>query len=142
MLYIGIAVLRNREGEVQLGLAIHDGTYCIDFMVEILPSASPQSTATDLSESASGVPTLLRADQINVNLADYITNKIRTYRDNNLAKFMGAGMTNQTAGLSPQLAARLWSDLDIVAFVFNQEADEAHATVDEESAWLARKTVK
>ena len=132
MLYIGIAILRNREGEVQLGLAIHDGTYCIDFMVEILPSASPQSTATDLSESASGVPTPLRADQINVNLADDITNKIRTYRDN----------TNQTAGLSPQLAARLWSDLDIVAFVFNQEADEAHATVDEESAWLARKTVK
>lgn len=83
-------------------------------------------------------------------LADHIMDKIRQYRENNLAKFMGAGMTEQVAKLSPQLPARLWSELDIVAFVFNPGKDEesismrltGYMSVDEDSAWLARKTVK
>lgn len=149
-LYVGIAIVPNRANELQLGLAVHDGTYCIDFMVQALPSFASTAASEASSEPASKPATPLSTGEATPTLADHIVAKIRDYREVNLAKFMGAGMTELVAKLSPHLPARLWSELDIVAFVFNPGKDEesismrqtGYISVDEDSAWLARKTVR
>lgn len=150
MLYVGIAIAPNSDGVLELGLAIHDGTYCIDFMVETLYGTKSTATSAASSEVGSGFSTPLSSGDTIYDLADHIVAKIRDYREKNLAKFMGAGMTQFVTELSPRLPARLWSALDIVAFVFKPGSDEesiskqqtGFISVDEDSAWLARKTVK
>lgn len=74
------------------------------------------------------------------NLTDHIMEKLRLYRQDNLAKFAGAGMTVQSTDLLPELPSLLWSELDIVTFVFKK--DRRNNLPDEDCAWLARETVK
>jgi hypothetical protein len=72
---------------------------------------------------------------------EYLSN----YREKNLSKPMGATLTTQLASLSPHLAVRLWSELDIIPFVLPADAKDKHEPsipLDQEAEHMARRTVK
>jgi len=146
VLYIGIAVTQKPNGKVQYALAQHDGTYCLDYHVGEFPYDSDSDNSNPSSEAGSGAVTPMSMEDVPEELASLIIEKLSTYRTKHLSKPMGAGLTEQVAELSPQLCARLWSELDIVPFVFprnaNSKRDQATMPVDEEADYMARKTVK
>jgi hypothetical protein len=78
-------------------------------------------------------------------LANAFIELLSNYREKNLSKPMGATLTTQLASLSPHLAVRLWTDLDIIPFIFPADAkdkDEPLIPLDQEAERMARKTVK
>jgi alpha,alpha-trehalose phosphorylase (configuration-retaining) len=92
--------------------------------------------------------TMIPPDELAETLARYFVEKIREYAREHYYKFCGVGMTRKCVSLSPQLPAKLWSELDIVPFVFDQAFDyptgllmprRHHVAVDEEADSMARK---
>lgn len=70
---------------------------------------------------------------------------LSNYREENLSKPMGATLTTRLATLSPHLAVRLWTELDIIPFIFPADAkdkEEPSIPLDQEAERMARKTVK
>ncbi|EMC92277.1 glycosyltransferase family 4 protein [Baudoinia panamericana UAMH 10762] len=127
-LWLGLAANYEKDGSVDLGFACHDGTYSIDFAVHNLP----------LPSNADG-----KASAV----AQYLVNEIRRYQKDHQYKFLGAGISQEVVKLSPQLPARLWSDLDIVPIVIPEKEGGSMSTaqaaglegVDELADSLARK---
>lgn len=150
-LYIGIAIAANTAGKNELGLAVHDGTYLTDFMIETLEGvlSNPSSASSSISDKVADkdASELKKAQD---ELAQHIIKRIANYRKSNLAKFIGAGMTNYVTVLCPGLTSLLWAEHDVIPFVFKQIPNEGedsksqtgYRSVDEDSAWLAAKTVR
>lgn len=69
--------------------------------------------------------------------------KVREYQEQHLYKFAGAGVSKAVEDLSPNLAPRLWKELDIVPMVFERGLEtnicEEVRTADEEADSMARK---
>jgi alpha,alpha-trehalose phosphorylase (configuration-retaining) len=128
-LYLGLAARQDEHGQVEVGYAAHDGTYSIDFAVHVFEALDPDSSvAQDMSDE----------------LANHIVSSILGYQQDHLYKFVGAGVTKALVNMSPQLPSRLWSELDIVPMVFEQEPEILGApidvqSVDEEADEMARK---
>jgi alpha,alpha-trehalose phosphorylase (configuration-retaining) len=128
-LYLGLAARQDEHGQVEVGYAAHDGTYSIDFAVHVFETLDPDSSvAQDMSDE----------------LANHIVSSILGYQQDHLYKFVGAGVTKALVNMSPQLPSRLWSELDIVPMVFEQEPEILGApidvkSVDEEADEMARK---
>lgn len=83
-------------------------------------------------------------------LANWIVNKLKSYQQEHLYKYLGAGVSEKVLEYSPQLASRLWQELDIVPLVLEHDVSingkihrNRHATtlVDEEADSMARKAL-
>jgi len=159
-LFLGISVQEGLAGTLDVGFASHDGTYSIDFAVEVLggksesPSTSGRDTPSGLRPGTptpqgimtpSGLRTPLPQEYRPTVIADFFLQKIREYQEEHFYKFVGVGITKTAARMSPQLAARLWWDLDIVPMVFEMGLEYPNGgapikmTVDEEADSMARK---
>ncbi|ORY17691.1 putative trehalose synthase-like protein [Clohesyomyces aquaticus] len=94
----------------------------------------------------SGLKTPLLPEDRPAVLADHLVEMLKAYQQKHLYKFVGAGITRQTAAMSPNLPSRLWSELDIVPLVFDSGLEVTRpqkirhvSLVDEEADSMARK---
>lgn len=144
--FLGIAIERRGDQEVDIGLACSDGTYNIDFAVHTL-GANGQK-ASDDSSRATALPKG-KDEQADV-IAEYLICSIRDYEGKNYYKFVGAGLSNEILDISPKLPSRLWLELDIVPILVKDaeggSMDAAKRTdhvtgVDELADSLTRKCI-
>jgi alpha,alpha-trehalose phosphorylase (configuration-retaining) len=127
-LYLGLAATEDEHGQVEIGFASHDGTYSIDFSVQVIRQDDGCSSQKDR-------PSLL---------ADHFISSILEYQQTHFYKFAGAGITEQLVNMSPELPSRLWSELDIVPMVFGHGLEilgdpPGTRTIDENADSMARK---
>lgn len=155
-LYLGIAAFEREQGQVEVGFASHDGTYSIDFAVEIIggPNGRQGSRNGSGSDSGSGSgtprpvtpqPFAVEDDRAQI-IVDNLISRIREYRERHFYKFVGAGVSKRAVLLSPQLPSRLWAELDIVPMVFERGLESRSIsslpfTVGEEADSMARKSL-
>lgn len=140
-LYLGLAAKENEHGQVEIGLASHDGTYSIDFAVRVIGGQEDSSAVAQDGMQSTPVPLLIE-DRAQV-LLDHFVSSILAYEQEHAYKFVGAGITKKLVAMSPQLPSRLWADLDIVPMVFEKglegpEAPSDGTTIDEEADSMAR----
>ncbi|KAL2426401.1 Trehalose phosphorylase [Exophiala dermatitidis] len=98
--WAGIAIEEESESAIKIGIAIHDGTYSVDFAVHRLC----------LEEDA-------RKDKDSEWVAEHIIAQLDSYRKERVCKILGAGITVDLHRKSPNLCSQLWAVLDIVPFV-------------------------
>lgn len=98
--WAGIAVEQKSEKAVNVGIAIHDGTYSVDFAIYRIFQEDKDQADSNFDW-----------------VADQVTLELSAYRKEHLCKILGAGVTPELHELSPNLCSRLWSELDIVPFV-------------------------
>lgn len=135
-MYAGLSAQLLPDGSgVEVGLSIHDGSYPVDFSVQLLYFANnPGLKTSELLE-------------------DHIVTQIIEFSEDHLFKFIGTGVTEQLTELAPGLCTRLWKELDMVPIVFKirstmgrdgHAADPAHSQprpADEQADSAARKCV-
>ncbi|KAF2143042.1 glycosyltransferase family 4 protein [Aplosporella prunicola CBS 121167] len=159
-LYIGLAAKDEPNGLVEVGFASHDGTYSIDFAVQVLggdrrTESNGVSSSGVSSGISSGVSTPgrspspsrpIKEGEKSALLADYFIGRIESYQQEHMYKFVGAGLSTRVVELSPELPSRLWWELDIVPMVFEQgledprgQSDVGPVAVDELADSMARK---
>lgn len=139
ILFLGIAVSEPDHGQVDIGFASHDGTYCIDFAVHTISLPPLADDGSHVSSEGHPQASSEAADPI----ADFVLGTIDEYRKEHFYKFAGAGISTTAHALSPLLASRLWAELDIVPMVLEHGPESLRAgqplTVDEEADSMARK---
>ncbi|KAB5578675.1 putative trehalose synthase-like protein [Coniochaeta sp. 2T2.1] len=158
-LFIGIAIQEGVRGSLDVGFAAHDGTYSIDFAVVSLLLTAAQSESDPLASlrsgasipvAKSGTSTPVIQDEMPASLVDFFVEKIREYQREHLYKFTGAGINTNALRHSPELAARLWQELDIVTLVIPDEpslgqmfadGSNQNVLVDEEADSMTRKAL-
>ncbi|KAJ6546539.1 trehalose phosphorylase [Mycena vulgaris] len=96
-MWVGIAGNSIDSSKFEIALAVHDSVYMTDFT----------SAVITLSKD--------RASDIEA----FVIQTIRKFCSEHLCKFLGAGVTLTLLKETPNLATRLWMDLDIVPIVFN-----------------------
>ena len=81
-------------------------------------------------------------------LADYVIMRVKTYQDEHHYKYLGAGISNEARSISPDLPARMWTELDIPTLEFERNVVESdgikpyEVDVDEEADAMARKCIR
>lgn len=111
-----------------VAVAVHDTTYLVDFSTEHLPFNEAHSHTKDV-------------------IADYVIGIVQKYEQDNLAKIVGAGLSEILQSMSPNLCSRLWLDIDVIPIVMGTECDPERPSfwdakhVDEQSDSMARKCV-
>ncbi|KAI1609378.1 trehalose synthase (Ccg-9) [Exophiala viscosa] len=127
--WAGVAIQEESDNALKIGVAIHDGTYSIDFAVHRISLDDKAENGNDW-------------------IADHIISELFAYRKEHLCKLLGAGVTLDLFKKSPTLCSRLWAELDIVPFVlesnpllpFKQaQAQKRLIAVDEIADSAARK---
>ncbi|KAI4935710.1 uncharacterized protein J4E92_003001 [Alternaria infectoria] len=107
--------------------------------------AGEGNSSNESSRFGSGVSTPMSVGDVSEALSKAFIGFLNDYREENLSKPMGATLTTQLATLSPHLAVRLWTELDIIPFIFPADAkdkEEPSIPLDQEAEHMARKTVK
>jgi len=133
-LYAGVALDIISENEVSIGIAIHDGTYSIDFGIHTISGLSKTKEKRGKA------------------ISDLIYEKLDSYKHEACCKLMGVGLAPNVHIESPALASRLWTGLDIVPFVMqvgidlnNQQLEEIRGekgwSVDEKADSMVRKCI-
>ncbi|KAK4615491.1 Trehalose phosphorylase [Fulvia fulva] len=123
-IFLGIAIERKSDSKVDIGFACHDGTYSIDFAGHTL-----RTDGTDSHGDRAACPTKLPED----------------YEATNSYTFVGVGLSQEVLDISPQIAPRLWLELDIVPLLIKvEEGGSLHTAsqidgVDELADSMARK---
>jgi hypothetical protein len=113
---------------VDIAIAIRDTVYSLDYAIAKLETSD--------------------ADAI----SDHVINELARYGHNNMAKFIGIGVSDLVAKKSPALCSRLWLQSDIVPIVLNPsqerkvDDDEQYEhwpdkSVDEQADSMARKCI-
>ncbi|KAJ7098055.1 trehalose phosphorylase [Mycena belliarum] len=100
-MWVGIAGNSIDSNRFEIALAVHDGVYSTDFT----------SAVIGLGKN--------RASDIEAHVLLHVITTIRKFCAEHLSKFLGAGVTVALLREAPNLATRLWLDLDIVPIVFN-----------------------
>ncbi|EXJ87451.1 hypothetical protein A1O3_04411 [Capronia epimyces CBS 606.96] len=98
--WAGIAIEEESASALKIGIAIHDGTYSVDFAIHRL---SAQEDA--------------RKDRDSDWVVDHIVSQLEAYRKEHVCKILGAGITADLHHKSPNLCSRLWAEMDIVPIV-------------------------
>ncbi|KAK9238229.1 hypothetical protein V1525DRAFT_401903 [Lipomyces kononenkoae] len=88
--------------QITFGFSIHDGYYSTDFALKT------RKISKDIDPSE--YPRLI---------TDRILNEIKTYAAEHLFKFVAVAFAQRIQKFCPRLCARLWLELDILPFVFN-----------------------
>ncbi|KAL7624688.1 hypothetical protein AAE478_006258 [Parahypoxylon ruwenzoriense] len=126
--FLGVSavVCDDDENCVLLSIATHDHTYLIDYSVERLNLKDPAQKGRDV-------------------IADHVIAQVQKYEQDNLVKFVGAGIPVNLCELSPTLNSRLWLEIDIVPVDFDVDGSETSfwdsKDVDEQADSMARKCV-
>ncbi|KAK7205783.1 trehalose synthase [Myxozyma melibiosi] len=137
-MFMGLDIMLPDPGEhtesITFGFSIHDGYFSTDFALK----EEPISADADPSEYP---------DRI----TDYILREIKAYSTDHMSKFVAVGFRQAIQRFCPLLCSRLWSELDILPFVFpdaiasgNEDENESEAnssTCDEIADSLARKMI-
>jgi len=99
-MYTGIAanVLPDNL-TIEVGISIHDGSYTIDYVSEKIKLAQHPSKAPGVVEN-------------------YVIKALMQFSTDHLLKFVACGITQFLADLAPNLASRLWLELDVVPMLF------------------------
>ncbi|KIW30976.1 hypothetical protein, variant [Cladophialophora immunda] len=97
--WAGLAIEEESDRALKIGIAIHDGTYGIDFAVHRISLDEEE----ERERSGDG-------DWV----ADHIIEELSHYRRQHVCKILGAGVIASVHEKSPNLCSRLWSELDIV----------------------------
>lgn len=144
-MYLGIAIAPSDESPetLQIAIAVHDGTYSMDFAVYYFETvATATSTGVDAEFT-------IPEDEEGDTVTDFIIRKLTNYRVKHCYKFAGAGITPKVAELCPDLSSRLWKDLDVVTLTLNvfrnhgvSQGEASDYIVDEESDEVVRKALK
>lgn len=100
-LYAGLAIYKKNDKEAQVGIAVHDGTYSVDFAVHQIC----------LQEDR-------HIDQHSGTIENHVLESLAKYRTEHVCKLLGAGVTAELDSAAPELCSRLWAELDIVPVVF------------------------
>ncbi|KAJ9605924.1 hypothetical protein H2200_009773 [Cladophialophora chaetospira] len=97
--WAGLATEQETDKCLKIGIAVHDGTYGVDFAVHRVSLEEEEeykkSEGTDW-------------------IADHIIEELSRYRKEHVCKILGAGVITDLDGQIPTLCSRLWSELDIV----------------------------
>lgn len=128
--WAGIAIQEESSTTLKVGMAIHDGTYSVDFAIHRI-------SLEDKPENGNG------ADWV----TDHIIAELHKYRKDHLCKLLGAGITPGLHHKAPNLCSRLWAELDIVPIVLEstplipskQGRNQGRVNVDELADSFARK---
>lgn len=125
-LFAGLAIFKKSDTEAQIGIAIHDGTYSVDFAVHQIC----------LQEGS-------QIDEHSGTIEDHVLESLAKYRREHVCKLLGAGVTAELDSVAPKLCSRLWAELDIVPIVFKGTSilgeDTPIENVDELADSAARK---
>lgn len=124
-LFLGIAIDRKGDSEVEIGFACHDGTYNIDFAVHTLGADGTQ--ATDGNDHGAEMPK--DGEGQGHAVADYLVEAIKDYESKMSYKFVGAGLSKELVHMSPEIPSRLWIELDIVPIVVKEAEGGSLASV-------------
>lgn len=111
-MWAGIAAQAKGTTSLEVAISIHDGTYSTDYAEATLDLEDGQMEC-----SASKIE-------------DHIIKTLRTFSNEHVCKFIGAGVTVALLKDVPNLCTRLWLEVDIVPIVFDIKpyAKEASAT--------------
>jgi glycosyltransferase involved in cell wall biosynthesis len=127
-LYLGISAVFADDHTAVVALAIHDTTYLIDFSIKHIVLDDVMKMGEDV-------------------IADYVISAVKSYEQENFAKFIGAGLPMTLRYMSPNLCSRLWLELDVVPIVIRPDDDHKEKTfwdvkrVDEQADSMARKCI-
>jgi len=130
-LWAGVAISRESDHSIQLGIAIHDGTYSMDFAVHRI-----------------SLPDGADEDERAACIENHVLSELSEYRTQHLCKLLGVGVSVELDQAGPRLCSRLWSELDIVPVVFEstplmfKDKGRNLADVDELADTLARKCIR
>jgi hypothetical protein len=121
------------------------------------PGSKPRSAANSEAGSGTATPASATSYASSVpqedTLEDFVIARVTENSATFFYKFVGGGITEEADKLCPDLAARLWKELDIVMYVlspFDDHEDGHKATdcefskwvIDEESDSVVRKAVR
>lgn len=128
-MYIGLSarILEN-EHEIEVGLAMHDTNYSIDFCVHKVHCGH------DAEERA-------------LKLTRHCLQQVRFFSEQHRCKFVGAGVGKPLFHLAPHLCSALWKELDIVSMVLSVYTHEhgistpIAPTADEQADSVVRKLI-
>ncbi|KAG0134968.1 trehalose synthase [Tuber indicum] len=127
-LYIGMAATMIDDETVKIGISMHVGIVSIENYTSEL--------------------TLLRGENMQDVIQEYITHTLETYSTSNNAKFVGAGITLVLETLSPRICAHIWKKLDVVCVLLEMQTvasdDYGDSSVDvaEQADSAARECVR
>jgi hypothetical protein len=130
---VGISAVFGEAHTAVVAVAIHDGTYLLDFSVQNLELAAHLQEGED-------------------RIADYVIQELQSYEQKNLSKFIGAGLPHNLMNKAPRLCSRLWAELDTVPVTIKPELEEVETSktdndywdvkcVDEQADSMARKCI-
>ena len=102
-LYLGAAAVQVDKQTAEIGLSIHDGFYTVDFCVNRIQINPGESLGEAIKLE--------------------ITREVDKYSHDHQAKFVGAGITDMLAEISPDICAHLWRTLDIVVYKFEVQTN-------------------
>lgn len=144
-MYLGIAIApKDEDPEIlQIAIAVHDGTYSMDF-ADYDFNTEPAVSSTDINAEST-----VSKDTDGDIVTNFIVKKLTAYREKHCYKFAGAGITPKVAELCPDLCSRLWKDLDIVTLTLDifryhgsSQGEASNYVVDEQSDAVVRKALK
>lgn len=98
-MWAGIAAQSKEAGTIEVALSIHDGTYSTDYAAAVL----------DLEEGNT---------EGNANaISEHIIQNLKSFSQEHVCKFIGAGVTLSLLKEVPNICTRLWMEMDIVPIV-------------------------
>ena len=131
--WAGLAIERENDRCLKIGIAIHDGTYGVDFAVHRVSLEEEEESRKNGDSDW---------------VADHVIEVLSNYRREHMCKILGAGVIPDLHGQSPMLCSRLWSELDIVPIVVtsnpilrSEKGQSIPQRVDEIADSAARKCV-
>jgi len=99
-MYAGIAARILDDGvTLEAGISIHDGSYTIDNLTDKIKFTQHPSKAPGVFEN-------------------FVIKSLMQFSTDHLLKFVACGLTEYIAEFAPNLANRLWLELDIVPMIF------------------------
>ncbi|GJJ12018.1 hypothetical protein Clacol_006256 [Clathrus columnatus] len=98
-MWAGIAAQTKESGVVEVAVSIHDGTYSTDYAATILPFEEG-----NLEKNANVI-------------SDHIIETIKSFSQEHVCKFIGAGVTLSLLKEAPEICTRLWLETDVVPIV-------------------------
>ncbi|KEF56775.1 uncharacterized protein A1O9_06965 [Exophiala aquamarina CBS 119918] len=102
-LWAGIAIQEESDRSIKIGIAVHDGTYSVDFAIHRI----------SLDEEPD--------DEGNW-IVNHLIPLLSDYRQEHVCKILGVGVAADLHEKSPNLCSRLWAELDIVPMVVTSNA--------------------
>ncbi|KAK9462465.1 uncharacterized protein V1516DRAFT_620469 [Lipomyces oligophaga] len=124
----------TKSDSVTYGFSIHDGYYSTDFALK-----------------TENLPQKLSPERYPAVITEWILEEIKEYSKTHLFKFVAVGLLASVKKFCPRLCSRLWSELDILPFVFADDIFSSALelednpvvapTCDEKADSLARKVI-